>query len=220
MSRFVHYQNVLDHKQLEELHVSGAYLKRFAYSLSRYQNNFHLSSRARDEAAMRELLESLSESAYDLGMKDRTLDEFDILFPHRDLSRMFYATRRTCEIKEHWRYGAHIVLHTEPSKWLRLSYHLGCTPSPTEISPTLSHYYSSAVLDTPFNSFEEGIPIKRIIQDAFTYSDLSEVAGDLNWDTGLRMLSDSRRSKYESDQEAAYIDRQAVFEQNFLDRIW
>ena len=208
------------HRQLHQLQEGGSYLKSFAYSLSRFQSNRDRLVRAGNEAEIREYLEPLYESAYKVGIQDNKSSACDILFPHRDLSRMFYATARICE-RSHLNYNAHIVLHTEPSHWLRLSYHLGCTPSPTEVSPTFSPYYRSAQLDPPFNSFEFGIPAQRIMQDALEHSDLAyEHAGDLNWDNGLGMLSDSLRSKYEDDSRDADKERQAIFEQSFIHKIW
>lgn len=207
-------------RQMDSLYESGSYLKTFAFALSRFQVKRSWLTKEHNRPDLEMHLESLSRSRWPVGLSDLDLEELEKIFPHGELSRMFYATRRKCE-SFHLNYNSHIVLHTEPSRWLRLSYDFGCTPSPTQVSPTFSHYYKSQPLDATYNSFEAGYPLERIMRDALEYSDLAyDYAGDLNFYNGLEMLSKSLRAKYEDDREQAERDRHEVFEQSISGFIW
>lgn len=210
----VHWQ------QMDSLYESGSYLKTFAFALSRFQAKRSWLTKEHNRPDLEMHLESLFRSRMPLGLRDLDLGELEKLFPHGEMSRMFYATRRHCD-SFHWNYNSHIVLHTEPSRWLRLSYHLGCTPSQTEVSPTFSPYYKSEPLDSTYNSFESGFQLERIMRDALEHSDLAyDYAEDLNFYNGLEMLSKSLRDKYEDDREQAERARHEVFEQSISDFIW
>lgn len=200
--------------EVEDLWDYGRSLKRFAFALyASVSSDWDL------------VEESLSSSAYLLGLEDIEPRELLTYFPHHETSRMFYATKVKCE-SVHVNSNAHIELHTEPSRWLRISYPFGCSAGPAQISSTLVPWSSDARFDLEPFAFQRGdwgltfSPKYAVMRDAFAYSDwLGEDAEEVNFERGLSFLGMSTNSIYEN-RDRAEKQRYQVFLNSIPDIIW
>lgn len=209
----------VESNEIQELWGYGSSLKRFAYALDAYASADH------GLETLFSLEESLSASAYLLGLGDIEPRELLTYFPHHETPRMFYATKVKCE-SAHVNSNAHIKLHTEPSRWLRISYPFGCSARPARISSTLVPWSSDERFDLEPMAFQRGdweltySPKYPILRDAFAYSDwLGEDAEEFNFERGLSFLGMSAKLIYEN-RDRAEKQRYKAFFESIPDFIW
>lgn len=212
----------VEYGQMEYLYSAGASLRGFAQAL-KMAWEIHNEWEPGDELV--EASEShLNFYSLLLGLQGLPREEILSFFPHRDASRMFYATRVKCDAL-HLNYNSHLVLHTEPSRWLRISYQFGCTPSQTTISSTLTPWCPSSSHVVP-DSGNEGFrdpPFSLsevIMRDASTYSDwLNPDAEEFNFEIGLKLLGKGEEAAY-TNRDTAEAQRYKVFMESVGDIVW
>jgi hypothetical protein len=209
----------VESNEIQELWGYGSSLKRFAYALDAYASADH------GLETLFSLEESLSASAYLLGLGDIEPRELLTYFPHKETPRMFYATMVRCE-SAHVSSNAHLELHTEPSRWLRISYPFGCSGQPARISSTLVPWSTDERLDIVPLAYQQGdwgltfSPAFPIMKNAFTYSDwLGEDAEEFNFELGLSFLGTSAKSVY-ANRERAEKQRYQVFFESIPNIVW
>lgn len=212
----------VEYGQMEELFSSGSTLKGFAHAL---KNAWDLHNEWEPGDELVETSEShLNFYCLLLGLQGLPREEVLSFFPHRDTSRMFYATRVKCD-SLHLNYNSHLILHVEPSRWLRLSYLLGCTPSETTISSTLKPWSvapSHVVVDSGNQGFHEthNVVFDLVMKDSSTYSDwLNRDAEEFNFEIGLKLLGNSEKAAFE-DRDVAEAHRYKAFMENVRDIVW